>query len=222
MDFGTMMGATGLQIGGQLLGGYLSDRASAKAADEARFAQTMMMKNQIQTRVKDAKAAGIHPLYALGASGSSPSAIVANTGATGRAVGNSMSQMGQNILQREQHQLQTQLMESQLRGSELANDAQAIANKGQMDTLNARAPKDLDAKDKTLKTGMGDITFSPDWDSAQTASDRYGDIVEALYGIGVLGADALKSYETWKKNRKPYKAPRSRQTGRTVPSRYIK
>ena len=70
---------------GSIVGGVLNQKASAKTnettwklanlnrADQYRFAR-----EGIRWRVEDAKAAGIHPVYALGASGPSYSPVSAN------------------------------------------------------------------------------------------------------------------------------------------------
>jgi len=62
--FGALIGA-----GASLLGSALSSRSS----DKANRMSMDMAKHGISYKVADAKSAGIHPLYALGASTSSPS-----------------------------------------------------------------------------------------------------------------------------------------------------
>lgn len=102
MGFGSFIkkavgAVTGLGItGGDLLGlagGLLSDKSQRSANDANRAIQYDMAQNGIQMRVADAKAAGIHPLYALGATPFSPSPTA--VGSTG--TGNALQSMGQNI-----------------------------------------------------------------------------------------------------------------------------
>lgn len=72
--------------------------ANNKAGDEARANRQLQMDtlhNQIQWRVEDAKKAGIHPLYALGATPYSYSP--ASTAFTATGSGDAFSQVGQNI-----------------------------------------------------------------------------------------------------------------------------
>lgn len=65
VDPGTAtIAAAGIGAATSLAGGFLGDDGSKEAADnQVRFA-----KKAIRWRVRDAKAAGLHPLYALGAS----------------------------------------------------------------------------------------------------------------------------------------------------------
>lgn len=74
--FGPLMSA-GLAIGGKLL-----DMHQAKKAEKF---------NPILKRVQDAKQAGVHPIYALGAGG------IAQSGPAQVAFGETLSKMGQNI-----------------------------------------------------------------------------------------------------------------------------
>lgn len=80
-------------IGADLLGGALSDKSVRDANDTNRDVQYDMARNGIQMRVADAKAAGIHPLMALGVQPFSPSPTA--VGSSG--VGDSISRMGQNM-----------------------------------------------------------------------------------------------------------------------------
>lgn len=65
---------------GSLIGGHL-DRNSARAAQAFNYsAQKEFAQNGIRWRVEDAKAAGIHPLYALGASTASFSPVQGYSG----------------------------------------------------------------------------------------------------------------------------------------------
>lgn len=68
--FESLLGAASSVFGG-LLGKSASDQANSTAAANAAAQQQLQMKfakNGIQWRVQDAQKAGIHPLYALGAS----------------------------------------------------------------------------------------------------------------------------------------------------------
>lgn len=95
----------GLPIVGDLVGGHL-DREAAEDRNlanqnEARYAaqfnadlQREFAKNGIRWRVEDAKAAGLHPLFALGGAGATASpAMQVMT----QEAGPSYSQMGQNL-----------------------------------------------------------------------------------------------------------------------------
>lgn len=75
-----------------LAGGLISGRSNRKAADKQAQYQYDFAKHGVRWKVADAKAAGIHPLYALGASTQSYSPI-----SVGDSVGPAIAQMGQDI-----------------------------------------------------------------------------------------------------------------------------
>lgn len=82
-----------LAAGANLAGGWLSSQATKDAnAANLQWAQTMA-KKAIQFRVADAQKAGVHPLFALGASVSAPSAM--QVGDT--SLGSGLAAAGQNI-----------------------------------------------------------------------------------------------------------------------------
>lgn len=87
---------TALSIGSQLLGGWLGresveDQQNANLANQREFAQ-----HGIRWRVADAKAAGLHPVYALGGAGAaySPQPIIVDP------VAEAISRMGQQMMPR--------------------------------------------------------------------------------------------------------------------------
>ena len=69
-----LIGSALISAGGSLLGGLFGHKSSSSASSKNRKFQEKVYKNQIQWRVEDAKKAGLHPLYALGAPSFSPSA----------------------------------------------------------------------------------------------------------------------------------------------------
>lgn len=66
MPMGAIIGA-GISAGARLLGGAMSNKSSQKVAAMNARMQRDFAQHGIQWRVADAKAAGVHPLYALGA-----------------------------------------------------------------------------------------------------------------------------------------------------------
>jgi len=62
-----MLGAL-IAAGASLAGGYLGQKSAEKQADKNIALQKEFAQSGIQWKVADAKAAGVHPLYALGAS----------------------------------------------------------------------------------------------------------------------------------------------------------
>lgn len=108
-------------------------RASARSAERQQGqniqSQEDFAKHGIQWKVADAKAAGLHPLYALGANTASfaPNPVVPDDGGYG-AAGQALSQMGQNVqraqlatatpLQRMAQEMGLRVMQGQLNESD--------------------------------------------------------------------------------------------------------
>lgn len=133
------------------VGGFLGKFASpitniigglfgANEARENRKAQEEFAKFGIRWRVEDAKAAGLHPLYALGAQTPSFSPVYSN-------VGEQVSDMGQNIsravaaqsnpAEKEVQRLQLELLKRQI-------DTEG-AQKGYLDSMTARNLQEANA-----------------------------------------------------------------------------
>ena len=112
---GPLLGAGG-QIGGSVIAGNLAQR---NFREQLQFQDTLS-KEGIQRKVKDAQAAGIHPLYALGANTFSPSPIYSDTRGLGDALGRGGQQLGtalQRIIDptyKETRRLQNELLQSQI------------------------------------------------------------------------------------------------------------
>lgn len=94
MGLGSIVGGIA-GAAGSVVGGLLGNAASAQASQQNYQAQKEFAQNGIRWRVADAKAAGLHPLAALGASTPSytPSAFVGDTSWMGDAA----SRLGQGI-----------------------------------------------------------------------------------------------------------------------------
>lgn len=78
--------------GGSILGGVISNLFNRRSQKDAEGFQREAMQNAIQWKVADAKAAGIHPLYALGAQTNMPSPMV-----LGDNLGPALADAGQSI-----------------------------------------------------------------------------------------------------------------------------
>jgi len=124
----SIVGSTAGALAGPLLNYHGQEQSiDAQMQQVARneALQREFAQHGVRWRVEDAKAAGVHPLFALGGSGASysPNAIV--VGHENEALGRAVSDMGQNISRAVQAQetaeqrLQRQLaMEAQLAGIE--------------------------------------------------------------------------------------------------------
>lgn len=118
---------------GSLAGGFMQANTAEKNAQRNIALQKEFAKSGIQWKVEDAKAAGVHPLYALGAQTNSFSPVsvgdqdmgLSGAGqALGRAVTATASQSSQSklgeTLQLEHMGLQNDLLRSQIAASKLA------------------------------------------------------------------------------------------------------
>lgn len=88
-----MLASAGIQAGAGLLGGKMSAKEQREIALMNQAFQREVGQNQIQWRVSDAKAAGIHPLYALGTPGISTGPMHIGSSTRGEA----FAQAGQDI-----------------------------------------------------------------------------------------------------------------------------
>lgn len=112
---------------GSIVGGLIKNNADKKNAQRQEALQREFAQQGIQWKVADAKAAGIHPLYALGASTHS----YAPTSVGGSGLGDGIAAAGQNIgraidatrsPQAKIGAIQQSIMETQLEGLGLDND----------------------------------------------------------------------------------------------------
>ena len=166
------------------LGGLLSSRASKTSVDNT------ALERGIQMRVADAKKAGIHPLYAMGANIPSPTVVPQ----TGSGVGDAL-QAGAKSFQSSQR-IQT-------------NKGVAAA---QINSLNASAARDQALAAETLSrikraqqaananptsSRLDDIAIAggrrvrtdPTAITAEKAEERYGELGEFMGGNITAGAD---------------------------------
>ena len=141
MGFGSVVGgaigAVGNVVGG-IIGNSMSASSAANLNAQNYDAQKEYAQNGIRWRVADAKAAGLHPLAALGASGASytPSGVLGGTDTS--FLGDAASQLGQGIeravsaKQQRAERLRTQAIMDQ----KLALDMQT--SRAQTDLLDAQ------------------------------------------------------------------------------------
>lgn len=92
-----------ISAGASLIGGLFNKSSADKARDQTQqhaaaqmAAQKEFAQNGIRWRVEDAKASGIHPLYALGANTASYAPVSASFQAD-NSIGNALSNAGQDI-----------------------------------------------------------------------------------------------------------------------------
>lgn len=203
-----------IAAGANILGG-LMNRSAAKDANQAALAHAQSQyehqkefgQNAIQWKVTDAKRAGIHPLYALGANTVSYSPVT--VGHTPDNFGSSLAAAGQDISRAVSAGASPKgrLSETAEAMSVLQLENASLQNemlKSQIARLNAQTPPPMPAVPGLLKEGkLDDATplmasgskISPDlgWSDGQTFEDRWGEWGGSAAGLAVMAADLLKA-----------------------------
>lgn len=181
--FGDVAGAVGSVVGGALgLAGSAASNANAAAINKFNYeAQKEFAQNSIRWRVADAKAAGLHPLAALGASSSSytPSATIGDSPDfsflqdVGQNIGRAVDAKRTQAERAEQQEKQNALFNEELRGRQLQNEEtqtridsmkwdmamQAARNAEQSVRTQQQVPAMPSlAPDGTLMSGQGNAT----------------------------------------------------------------
>lgn len=191
-----------ISAGAQLVGGLLGRKATKEANAENVAMQREFAQNSIRWRAEDAKAAGIHPAYALGAPTMSfaPSSV----GDTGMAA--ALSGMGQDIgravdvTRTGQERMDATVkaltlkrmgLENDLLAAQIANITQGgsrpnfpggellIAGQGDLPVVDVKPPQ----RTSYLVDQQGVVHRTGPATDAQVAEDRYGDLVQEVYGI---------------------------------------
>lgn len=110
-----------------LLGGWLSGKKAEDAADKQAQLQKQFAQSGIQWKVRDAKKAGIHPLYALGANTTSYQPVSVGGGGLGEGIANAGQDIGRAINATSPATtrlagFQSALLSAQVEGAQLDND----------------------------------------------------------------------------------------------------
>lgn len=152
---------SGISAAGSLFGGGIDSRAQERMNAQNINLQKEFAQNSIQWKVNDAKKAGIHPLYAIGANTASftPSSQISNFGSSiaqaGAHLGQGLSSI--NFEQAKNARLQNELLQAQIESQKLQNSSFARTMGQQSNqqnkinealVLNAVSPK---VNTKTLK-----------------------------------------------------------------------
>lgn len=107
-DLGGIAGSL-ISAGSSIAGGMINATTSKKIAREQMRLQKEFAQNGIQWRVEDAKKAGLHPLYAIGASGASYTPVSQDSSAMGNAVADAGAYLGKAVNQAIDKDTQKQL-----------------------------------------------------------------------------------------------------------------
>lgn len=215
------MSLLGAAVGaaGSIIGSKMNAIAADNAADEAWDRQAKVLKKQIQWRVKDAQAAGIHPLAALGltpAAGGPMASIGADWGST---LGNAGAELGRAAEAQfgPQDKVTAQLVRLQLERAHLENDLLRTQITSQrvrtMQQANPGLPRMTPSGKYVYPDGSlvpGDagggskaIVSNPPFGSpfivgtpggAEAIEGNYGEIAGELWGAGAALNDLYSNY----------------------------
>ena len=192
------------------IGGLLSDQSRERQNQANIDNQKLFAKKGLQWKAADAKAAGLHPLFALGA----PTMSFTPNPVTGSGVGDALQTMARkaktakidklneellkqqiaeshsrtanNILENQMRK--ADFIEQQLEASAIKTD-QVLANAVQDGQVDA----DALAKIRTTPEIAGKKVKPGNLSDTEVIEQRYGDVISWLYGLLVLGADGYSS-----------------------------
>lgn len=208
-----------ISAGANLLGGFLNrqsaDRHNAEQARQAELNRQMQLqfaKEGIRWKVEDAKHAGIHPLYALGASTHSYSPVSVG-GSADTSLGQSMANAGQDLSRAinstrtgperndaftktvQELTVQKMGLENELLGSQIAKLRQTanppIPSPGGLVPI-AEKFEDI----PRLALGNGEFNVDRSVTNTDDATKRYGESADWWWGPYVMYRDYLANSGT--------------------------
>lgn len=189
-----MIGSIISTIGG-LAGGLFNNSAARRQNDAIR----QMNATKIQTTVKDARKAGIHPLAALGSPVAGSWATPVGQPGLGDAVADGARAIGASMDKRYDPLTAAALDTERAKARNLdASTASLLADAQRATRTSAlrAAGQTADIRDlvkpKTLLTGDGTkMKLSPQWDDTDKFTARHGEMADYIYGPQVWWADQL-------------------------------
>lgn len=198
---GSLIGAGASIIGGLLGKKSAEEQAAKQAALQKQFAQ-----EGIQWKVEDAKKAGVHPLYALGASTHSyspiaisdplPGAISEAGNTIGRGIHASMSggdRAASKVLQDlniERARLENDRLKLDLVASQNKLLTQPGTGPG-VPTGGVPSELTFDAAPRLMMGGR-EVTANPAWTNTEAAQKRWGEMADWVVGPLTAAADLRK------------------------------
>lgn len=204
-----------ISAGASLIGGFLNrqaaeeqNRVAAEQAEKNRQMQIQFAKEGVRWKVDDARAAGIHPLYALGANTVSYSPVSVG-GSADTSLGSSIASAGQDIsramnatrtAEERDDAFSKTVQDLQLKRLGLENDllASKIAQLRASSNPPIPAIGPVPAADKyeerpRLIVGGAEVDTDPATSNAEDFEKRYGEMSDWLAGPYVLWRDYMKS-----------------------------
>lgn len=191
-----------ISAGASLIGGLFGNQQKKEGQEREIELQKEFAQNGLRWKVEDAQRAGIHPLAALGSSGAqySPVGLGDNdSAAIGSSIGQDLSG-AINATRTAPERASAIGHKMEALGLERAGLENELLRAQILDITRPRTPPfpmagtDYNVPGQPgsgIKVAGQDVGFSPDWSNAQVAEDRYGDLVQMLYGAGVLAGDVI-------------------------------
>lgn len=197
-----------ISAGASIIGGLLGQKSAkdAQKSNEDINAQNIALQkefaqNSIQWKTEDAKKAGVHPLYALGAptysyNPSSVGAVADNS--LGAGLANAGQDISRAMLASSDQDTRNVAFESRVNALQLTR--MGLEN----DLLAAQIAKERSQIGPAMPSLTGptvfgqNITPNPGFSDAETITNRYGEPAEWLYSPIVLGADAYENMPPWR------------------------
>ena len=190
---GAILGGAGISAGANLIGSAINGIMAGQSFDFQREmwdknynAQKEFAQNSMQWRVADARAAGLHPLAALGQMGSSytPTSVYDNgpdvgsaVANAGTAIGNAMGQIG---LLNAEAELEGKRLENASKLMELQTKADQ-RNMGQLSNALAEIKK------ADVQLAQDQAPYTQVWNGTQGLSkDMMDSASESLLGVGAI------------------------------------
>lgn len=174
-----LVAAAGITAGAGLLGG-LFDRSSNKRASAAEIARLEAREDsRFQRATVDAKAAGLHPLFALGAAGAGSPSFMAGQSQTGSALGDAVRGVGR-VASAQQRSKIPSMTPLQARMAQLQVDnAEVILAGNKLDLVEKQKNLSDNALVKGSAASSQDITLPPATTEAANIR-KYDDKIEVV------------------------------------------
>jgi len=206
-----------ISAGANIIGGLFNKSSAddARAQQAAHTAAQMkaqedFAKQGIRWRVNDAKKAGIHPIYALGANTSSYTPVSASFAAD-NSVGNAIASSGQDISRAinttrtgaerddaytatlKSLQVKNLELDTEIKRTTLASAVQRLVQNANppLPTANGELPVGKRDPVTPLTAARTNLDLDRGWSDGSTFEDRWGEWGGSLAGLAVMAADLM-------------------------------
>ena len=204
------MGKGLLQLGARVFGGLVGAKSARRQRRQAQAQFDAQMDETIQRRVADAKKAGIHPLFALGASaGASPTLSSSNTGS---AMGDSITGIAEQLGVIDTNRSQARLDEAQAAyydaltakaKSDVNSVGRDVVGDEESGEIAPELPPLMTSQNPTTQTGAGqprtgfaDVPPIPLWVETERADGSIGRILNPELNLDEISQGAFLADET--------------------------